>query len=675
VDQVDVLHGVRVADPYRWLEDENSAEVQSWMATQNDRAHGMLAALPERKAIAARLKDLMYVETVQAPQVRKGRYFYGRRQADQEKTIVYWKQGKKGKEHVLLDPNSWSQDGSVSLSEWSVSWDGKLVAYKRNENNSDEATLYVMAVDTGDVSAIDTIAGAKYADASWTPANDGFYYTWLPTAEDTSISASDRPGYAEVRFHKLGTDSKNDEVVRERTGDATKFLAAGLSRDGRWLLLHVFYGWSGSDVYFMDLRAPGKDRAWQPLVTGGKYHYSAFVQEGRFYVYTDEDAPHYRIFRVDPAHPERKAWTEVVAERADATLTDARVLGGKLALNYLKDAVSKLEVRELNGKLVRELPLPALGTVAGFVGLEDQDEAYYYFESFTVPTEIYATSIKTGKTSLYARVKVPIDPTAYSVDQVFYSSKDGTRVSMFVVAPKGLARDGQSRLLLEGYGGFQVAQTPEFSPLIYPWLERGGVFAMPNLRGGGEYGEQWHRDGMLLKKQNVFDDFIGAARKLIADGYTRPDRLAIRGGSNGGLLMGAAMTQQPDLFAAVLCGVPLLDMVRYQLVGAGKTWTSEYGSVDDAEQFAALYAYSPYHHVTKGTKYPALLLLSADKDDRVDPMHARKFAAAMQAATSGGPVLLRVEQHSGHRGADLIKASVEKVADELAFGLAMTAGH
>jgi prolyl oligopeptidase len=668
----DLLHGERVADPYRWLEDAKSPEVQLWMGAQDQLARARLRALPERDAIAARLKELMYVDQIFAPVQRGGRYFFSRRRAAEEKAVVYWKKGKKGAEHVLLDPNGWSSDGSVSLTGWEPSWSGKLVAFRKSENNSDEATMAVMEVDTGKVREIDTIAGAKYAMASWTPKDEGFYYTWLPTPSP-AIPSSERPGYATVRFHQLGTDPAQDPVLHDKTGDPSKFLGAYVSRDGRWLLLRVDHGWTASDAYVMDLRAPAAKRSWKPLATGGKWHYSVQAYGGRFYVHTDEAAPNWRVLRVDPARPAREQWQEVVAERADATLSEVSVLGGKLALHYLKDAASQLEIRELDGELVRQLPLPTIGTVTGPTGRDDDDEAFFAFESFTVPPEVYSTSIASGKTTLRARVQVPIDPTAYSVEQAFLRSKDGTRISMFLVVPKGFRRDGQGRALLSGYGGFQVAETPIFRASIYPWIERGGVFALANLRGGGEYGESWHRAGMRLQKQHTFDDFIAAAEYLIAEKVTRPERLAIRGASNGGLLLGAVITQRPELFAAALCGVPLLDMVRYHQFGSGKTWISEYGSADDPELFRTLVGYSPYHHVRAGTKYPSLLLLSADSDDRVDPMHARKFAAAMQAASAGGPVLLRIERKAGHAGADLIKATVEKTADEYAFALAETA--
>ncbi len=670
VDAAETLHGETVADPYRWLEEGKSPEVQAWMEAQDGVTRRFLARLPEREPLARRLRELFYVDSVSAPLRRGGRTFLTRRKGSQEKAIVCWKEGKAGEEKVLFDPNAWSDDGNVSLGDWSPSWDGTKVAYQVHRNNSDEATLHVIDVASGRVSAVDVIEGAKYASASWTPSGDGFYYTWLPPLG--KVPEAERPGWAEVRFHRLGEEPARDRVVHARTGDPTAFLGASLSRDGRWLVLSVQHGWTSTDVLFRDLHDPAHEDRWTPLVVGILAHFSVDVFRDRFYVTTDDGAPRGRVWEVDPLHPARKAWREVVPERADATLAGAAVLGGRLVVGLLRNASSRVEVRERDGRLLRELPLPGLGSVGGPTGDPEDDEAFYSFESYTTPREIWSFSVATGRQELFARLPVPVETEPYVVEQVFYPSKDGTRVSMFLVHRKDLVKDGSARCLLYGYGGFQASETPVFAASLFPWLERGGVFAAPNLRGGGEYGEAWHRDGMLLAKQNVFDDFVAAAGWLVEERYTRPSRLVIRGGSNGGLLVGAAMTQRPDLFAAVLCGVPLLDMVRYPLFGSGKTWVSEYGSPDDPAPFKALLAYSPYHHVTRGTRYPALLLLSADSDDRVDPMHARKFAAAVQAASTGGPVLLRIERNAGHGGADMIKASVESRADEYAFALALT---
>jgi prolyl oligopeptidase len=664
-DRFDDLHGVRVADPYRWLEDGHSEEVTKWVGEQDVIARAYLARLPGRDATRERLKELLYVESTNLPRHHGHRWFFSRRDAGKEKFTVYFREGKTGKDKVLLDPNAWSADGSVALGAWSVSWDGRLVAYAIKRNNSDEATLFVMDVATGSKHAVDVIEGAKYAYPSWTPSGDGFFYTWLPAAD--AVPIADRPGYAEVRFHKLGVDPKKDKVVHEKTGDPKTFIRAVLSKDGRWLVLTIPHGWSRTDVYVKDLRA--KEQAWKPLTVGRDAIYNIEVDRNHLWVHTNEDAPNYRVLRVDPTHLGRQNWTEIVPERKAATLQWCSSVGHHLLLAYLKDVASEAELRDSDGKLLRTLVLPGIGSLSGVSGNVDDDLVYYSFQSFTYPTEIFETSIANSTTRTWSRLKVPVDPSQYEVEQLFATSKDGTRVPFFVVRGKGVARNRATPTILYGYGGFEISQMAIFSPSIYPWLERGGIWVVANLRGGGEYGENWHRRGMRREKQNVFDDYIAVAEELVRQGFTRPEKLAAYGLSNGGLLVGAAITQRPDLFRVALCGVPLLDMVRYQQFGSGKTWTEEYGSADDAGDFAALFAYSPYHHVTKGTKYPATLLLGADTDDRVDPMHARKFAAALQWASSGPPTLLRVERNSGHQGADLVKATMEKIVDEYAFAL------
>jgi prolyl oligopeptidase len=661
----DVLHGVTVADPYRWLENAKSPEVQSWMDAQDGLARAQLKTMPGRDAIADRLRQLLYYDALGTPIHRGNRYFYTRRLASKEKAIVYVREGRDGAERVLLDPNAWTKDGSEGLGGFWPSWDGRRVAFKVRHNNSDETTSYVLDADTLERSKIDVIDGTKYAGASWTPSGDGFYYTWIPP--EGSVPVADRPGEQVIKFHRLGEDPAKDRVVVEKIGDPTTFQDVELSIDGRWLVRSVRHGWRSTDVSFRDGRK--ESGPWTTLVDGKDAIYDLDVFRDRFYVATNEGAPNRRVFAVDPAHPDRASWQEIVPERKSATLESANLVGGKLALVYLQDVLSHVEIRDLDGKLSRELPLPELGSASGLVGRPDEDEAYFSFESFTVPDTIYRTSVAQGGMQVFFRLEVPVDPSRYATEQVFATSQDGTKVPVFVVHAKGQKPDKDAPALLTGYGGFLISERPAFKPSIFPWLERGGVFALAVLRGGGEYGEEWHRAGMLTKKQNVFDDFIAAAEKLVADGWTSPAKLAIRGGSNGGLLVSAAEVQRPDLFGAVLCGVPLIDMVRYHLFGSGKTWISEYGSAADAEQFKAILAYSPMQHVKQGAHYPPTLLLSADADDRVDPMHARKFAAELQEASAGGPVLLRIERHSGHGGSDQIKATIEKTADEYAFAL------
>ncbi|WP_426757371.1 prolyl oligopeptidase family serine peptidase [Myxococcus sp. Y35] len=659
---VDTLHGVQVADPYRWLEDEKAPEVQAWMKAQDAFAREQLATFPGRDALAKRFKELFYTDSISTPSRRNGRYFYTRTHKDKEKGIVYWRQGESGPEKVLLDPNTWSEDGTVSLGTWSVSWDGKKVAFAQKPNAADEAVLHVIDVDSGEWSKVDVIEGGKYATPRWTPDSKGFYYEWLPT--DPSIKVDERPGYTTIRYHVLGTDPAKDAVVHERTGDPTTFLQSDLSRDGKYLFVYILRGWSENDIYW---KRPG-EKDFRLLVKGEGAKYEVHAWKDRFYVLTDEGAPRQRIFEVDPAKPARAAWKEIVAEDPVASLQSVNIVGGHLALEYLKDATTEVRVATLKGQPVRTVQLPGVGAASNLVGLEDLDEAYFVFTSFTTPRQIYKTSVSTGKSELWAKVDLPMNPEQYKVEQVFYPSKDGTKVPMFVVHRKDLALDGNAPTLLYGYGGFNVSMEPTFRASILPWLDAGGVYAVANLRGGGEYGKAWHDAGRLDKKQNVFDDFHAAAEYLVQAKYTQPKRLAIHGGSNGGLLVGAAMTQRPELYGAVVCAVPLLDMVRYHLFGSGRTWIPEYGTADKAEDFKTLYAYSPYHHVRPGVRYPALLMMAADHDDRVDPMHARKFVAAVQNAPGNpAPALLRIEANAGHGGADQVAKAIESSTDLYAF--------
>ncbi|HEV7865381.1 MAG TPA: prolyl oligopeptidase family serine peptidase [Acidimicrobiia bacterium] len=665
-DVVETLHGTEVHDPYRWLEDGASPEVQTWAKDQNAFARQQLDRLAGRDKLAKRLHDVSYVDAVSTPQRAGSRLFFTRRKADQEKAVLYWRDETDGVDHALVDPNAASADGSTALGDWVSSYDGKTLAYALRENNADEATLYVKDVATGKVSDRDRIDGAKYATPSWTPAGDAFYYTWLPT--DPAIPAAERPGRAEVRYHALGTDPAKDPIIRPASGDPEKFVGPALSRDGRWLLAYEVT-FSRADVYFKDLRAP--DAGWKTLVAGVPAQFSVEVWKDRFYIRTDDGASRDRLLRADPsaADPaDRKQWEEIVPEAADAVLEGMAVVGGRLALTYLRNAASELEIRTLDGKPIRTVKLPGIGSSGGLVGTADGDEAFYNYSSFTDPPEIWRTSVATGETKLWSRREVPVDPKPYAVEQVLYPSKDGTKVPMFLVHRKDAKRDGSTPFMLTGYGGFGINMEPSFSGRLYPWLEAGGGYALANLRGGGEYGEDWHKAGSLGNKQNVFDDFIAAGEYLVKEGWTKPERLAIQGGSNGGLLMGAALTQRPDLFKAVICEVPLLDMVRYHRFGSGRTWVSEYGSADNKDDFGWLYAYSPYHHVKSGTPYPAVLMASSDSDDRVDPLHARKMTAALQAASTGaGPILLRIEAHAGHGGADLVSAAVAKAVDVYAF--------
>lgn len=665
-DQSFTLHGESWNDPYAWLEDEKAPEVQSWLAAQDAFTRGQLARLPGREALSTRFRQLYYVDAVSAPTVRGNRSFYVRTFATKEKSILYVRDGD-GPERVLLDPNAWT---NVSLGDWSPSWDGKKLAYNQNPNHADEAVLHVLDVDTGK-DLPDVIPGTKYAGPDWTPDGKGFYYEWLPT--DPSIPTDARPGYTEVRYHALGTPPDKDPVLHPRTGSAETFLGSTVSMDGRWQVYSVAHGWNSTDVYLQDLKS--KDRAIVPLVIDQPNIYQVEVWKDELYVVTNEGAPRYRVFKAPATKPARENWKEIVKEDASATLSSVSIVGGQLGLQYLQDVVGSLKLVTLDGAPVRGVGLPGVGSVSGLYGRPDLGKAWFSWSSFTSPRQVYEVDLATGKVALWAKVDVPVDPTPFLVEQVWYPSKDGTRIPMFLVHRKDVVLDGENRVLLYGYGGFSVNMEPGFRSSIYPWLEAGGVYAVANLRGGGEFGEDWHAAGMLDKKQNVFDDFVAAGQWLVREKWTRPERLAISGGSNGGLLMGAATVQAPSQWGAVICSVPLLDMLRYQLYGSGRTWIPEYGNAEVASQYTFIKTWSPYQQIKRGVAYPAFLMDASDHDDRVDPMHARKFTAALQDATSSGrPVWLRVEKNAGHGGADQVSAAVERSTDVYSFLMSQLGG-
>jgi len=659
----ETLHGVSVEDPYRWLEDGRDPEVRAWAEAQDRFARERLDALPMTVELRRRFAELYYVEQRDPPFRAGKRYFWGERGKMQEKSVVRSRLGKAGAPETVLDPNTWSSDGSLSLGAWSVSRDGNTIAYLVSKNAADEASLHFMDVKSGK-KLPDVIEGAKYSwQLGWSLDDRSVYYTWVPPAG--SVPTAERPGYAEIRKHRLGTDPAKDPVIWQKTGDPKTFVhVSSATDDDPYLFYEIRHGWVSRDAWFLDLRDP---RArWRELVRGKPSNYYPFSYRGRIYVVSDEAAPRGRVFRVDPRRPERERWTEIVPEHPTRTLQWAQPLGKKLVLSYLDDVKSLLEVRDLDGRFERSVELPGIGT-ASLSGHPDDDDATLAFTTFTTPSQLYRTSVSRGGLELDYQVEVPFDPSPYAVEQLFASSKDGTRVPAFVISAKDAPRDGTRPLLLYGYGGFGDTLTPMFWGSIVPWLERGGSAAFANLRGGAEYGEAWHQAGMRHRKQNSIDDFHAVAEALIAEGYTRSERLAIRGDSNGGLLVGAALVQRPELYRAVLCGVPLLDMLRYDAFGSGKTWIEEYGTANDPADFPFLLALSPYHHVKAGTRYPSVILLSAADDDRVDPLHARKFAAMLQTRSAGGPVLLRVETQAGHGGGDTIKSLVEERAQAFAF--------
>ncbi|HLN29833.1 MAG TPA: prolyl oligopeptidase family serine peptidase [Gemmataceae bacterium] len=656
------LFGTDVADPYRWLEDGQSSEVKAWVDKQNDLTHSVLDHLSGREAIRRRLNDLLSIGSLGTPQPAKGHYFYTKRTGKENQAILYVREGLQGKQRVLIDPNALAADGTVALDWWFPSRDGRYVAYGLSANGSEQSVLHVLDVETGK-NLSDIIERTQACSVAWLPDSKAFYYTRYPAAG--TVPKQEEKYHRHVFLHVLGADPAHDKDTFGAERQPEDWPDVALSPDGRWLVVTVEMGWSMSEVYFKDLQKAGAP--FVPLVEKVPALFTVVVRNDRFYVHTNEQAPRYRLFQVDPLAPERKEWTELLPESEDV-LEGVAVIGKTLAALYMHQASSRLRLCDDAGKLIEEVKLPTLGTVGGLRGEWDGNELFFGFDSFTMPTGVYHVDLRDRKTDLWEKVPADLDWSRYEVEQVRYPSKDGTSITMFLAHKKGLERNSRNPTLLSAYGGFNVNITPQFSPSRFLFLEAGGLIAIPNLRGGGEFGEGWHRAGMLDKKQNVFDDFVSAALWLIKEKYTSCDRLAIQGGSNGGLLMGAALTQRPDLFRAVVCQVPLLDMIRYHKFLIARLWIPEYGSADDPEQFTWLYAYSPYHHVHSGTAYPAVLLTAAESDTRVDALHARKMAARLQAATaSDQPILLRIETKAGHGAGKPRAKLLDELTDEWSF--------
>jgi len=654
-DVVEQIHGVSVADPYRWLEDQQSPETRAWIEAEDKCTDAVLSAIPGRAEITKRLTELMRVDTVGLPVERGGMYFFAKRGANQELFVTYKRKGLDGPDEVLIDPHPLSADHSTSAALRAVSRDGMLAAYGIRAGGRDEVTIHFIDAQTGKDLA-DSLPVGDYFSIAIEPSKQGVYYT-LQGVQGTRLF-----------HHKMGTDASTDEVVFGKGYGRDKILSAQLSADGRDLLITVIYG-SGStrsELYFKDLQTGG---AVQPIVNDLDSLFFGEAEDGQVYIDTNWNAPHWHVYRADLAHPARENWKKIVPE-SDATIESVALTGGKVLARYVRDAVSEVKIFDADGKPYGTVPLPGLGTVSGISSRWDSSEFFFSFDSFNVPASVYRYDLGKRAAEIWAAPKVPIEKNAYSVEQVWYTSKDGTRVPMFLFYKKGLVRDGARPTLLTGYGGFDLNSAPRFDPSATFWVERGGVYAVANLRGGGEFGEAWHHAGMMEKKQNVFDDFIAAAEWLVSNHYTNPQKLAIEGGSNGGLLVGAALTQKPNLFRAVVCGYPLLDMVRYHKFMQGPFWVPEYGSSEDAAQFKYLYAYSPYHNVKDGAKYPAVLFITGDGDTRVAPLHARKMAARLQAAASsepGRPILLQYDTKSGHSGGRPLNKQIEEDTDILSF--------
>ena len=679
---VDTLHGVEIADPYRWLEDGASEEVRTWAAAQTSRTEQILAVLPGFSTLRARIEELLRVGAVEPPVVvaRAGlpsRYFHRRQSPSQDQPALYVRDGHDGADRLVIDPNAHASDGTVALDWWTPSWDGRLLAYGLSARGTEDSTLRVRDVDRGvDLPETEVIPGARYASIAWLPDGSGFFYSRYPRRG--AVPEGEERYRRRIHEHRLGRDPDLDPVVFGEDRDLADMPFIDISPGGRWLVALVHRGWSRRELYLRDLRK-GAEAPWIPLavpIEAGAY--DAIVRDDHLLVRTNEGAPTYRLFRVDPERPERAAWREILPPSSDVLASVAEV-GGELVAVYIRDARSVLKRFSEDGAPLGEIPLPTLGAVHAVQGAASGREAYFDFTSFAIPSRVYRLDLGSGATTVWAEVTAPIDPDAFTVDQERATSLDGTSIPMFITRRVDVPRDGTAPAVLAGYGGFSASQTPGWNGARYAFLERGGVHVLANLRGGGEYGEAWHRSGMLESKQNVFDDAIAVAEHVISTGITSPDRLAIMGGSNGGLLVGAAVTQRPELFQAAVCLVPLLDMVRYHRFLIAQLWVPEYGSAEDPAQFQWLHGYSPYHRVQEGVRYPALLFSTAESDTRVDPLHARKMAALMQWATSSDrPVMLRIEADAGHGAGKPISKRIDESAMIYAFlgwQLGMSAGR
>ena len=665
VDQVDDYHGVKVADPYRWLEDTDSADTHAWVEAENKLTFGYLEQIPYRKSIHDRLTKLWNYERFGVPEQQGGRYFYQHNSGLQNQSVLYVAESLTAEPRVLLDPNTLSTDGTVALVGHAVSDDGKLLAYGTSASGSDWMEWRVREVSTGK-DLPDLIKWVKFSGASWTKDGKGFFYSRYDEPKQGTM-LRDANYFQKLYFHRLGTPQAEDKLIYERPDNKELGFAGQVTDDGHYLMITVWQGTSPKNrLYYKDLTKP--DSEVVKLLDDFDAEYQFIDNDGPvLWMKTDLDAPRGRLIAIDTQHPERANWKTIVPEGKDK-LNSANVLNDSFVLAYLKDAQTEVRVYDLSGKFIRNVDLPGIGTADGFGGKRKDKETFYAFTSFIVPTSIYRYDLEAGKSAVFRQPKVDFDPNRYETEQVFYKSKDGTRVPMFLTHKKGLKLDGQNPVLLYAYGGFNISLTPAFSVANIVWLEMGGVYAQPNLRGGGEYGEDWHQAGTKLKKQNVFDDFIGAAEWLITNHYTTPSNLAIRGGSNGGLLVGACLTQRPDLYGATLPQVGVMDMLRFHKFTIGWAWTSDYGSSDDPDIFKALYAYSPLHNLKTGTKYPATLVTTADHDDRVVPGHSFKFAATLQADQAGSaPVLIRIETKAGHGAGKPISKQIEEIGDAWTF--------
>lgn len=665
VDQVDDFHGTKVADPYRWMEQTDTPEMQQWIASENSITTAYLSQIPQREKIKDRLTELWNYERYSAPaKIADGFYIYYKNDGLQNQSVMYKAASIEDPGTVFFDPNTLSTDGTAALSGSSFTDDGKLWAYGVAVAGSDRTEWHVMNVATGKLLA-DTLAPNRQGGIAWLKDNSGFYYSgYQPVAKGEELKASTY--FQKIYFHKLGTPQSDDKVVYERPDNKEYFSGAEVSEDGKWLLITVGKGTERMNmVYFRSLDAA--DSPIVPLIGDLNNSWYFIGNDGPvFYFQTDKDAPRGKVVKVNVLAREH-LFQDVIPESQD-TLNGVQFINDQFVLNYMHDAHTAIRIYTKEGKAVREVGLPGIGSAGGFGGKRHDTETFYSYSSFNTPPTIYRYDMKTGKSTLFRKSDVKFDPSLYEVKQVFYTSKDGTKVPMFISFKKGIKLDGSNPTILYGYGGFNIPSTPGFSVSRLEWMEMGGIYAVACIRGGSEYGKDWWKGGSRLNKQNVFDDFAWAGKWLIANKYTSTPKLAIQGGSNGGLLVGATLNQHPELFGAAIPQVGVMDMLRFDKFTIGWAWRSDYGDPTDEADFKAMYAYSPYHNIKPGTKYPATLITTADHDDRVFPAHSFKYAAAMQAAQSGqAPVLIRIETKAGHGAGKPTSKQIEEVADIYAF--------
>ena len=669
--QVDDYHGTKIADPYRWLENSDSPETVDWIKKENAISLPYLEKLPSRGDFQERLTKLLKFERYSTPDWEGGRYIYEKNDGLQNQDVIYTVKELSDAPQVVLDPNKLAADGTISVSTTALSSDGRFFAYGLESSGSDWNEIHVRDLQT-DQDLPDLVRWAKFTGISWTKDNRGFFYTRYPAPSSASGQKLDSLRDPRIYYHRLGDSQDRDQLIYDRPDHPEWLLHASTSKDGRYLIITASENTVPRNaVYVVNLVDPSHpklDSPLHPVFAQLDALYEAFSVVGdRLLLRTDRNAPKYKVIAVDLSHLDQPVSDDVIPESKDL-LEQVQVVGGKLVLCYLVDAKNQLKIASLDGKTEAEVPLPTLGSVHALSGDQDRPELFYSFDSFVFPAAIYRYDVNTGKNEVFRKPSVPISSDDYETEQIFYHSKDGTRVPMFIVHRKGIKLDGTNPALLTGYGGFNISIKPTFSYSYFTWVEKGGVFAEPNLRGGGEYGQDWHQAGTKERKQNVFDDFIAAAETLIAQKYTSPKHLGIFGGSNGGLLIGACLTQRPDLFGATVPAVGVLDMLRYQDFTIGSAWISDYGSSDNPKDFKYLIKYSPLHNIHPGTCYPPTLITTADHDDRVVPGHSFKFAAALQAAQScDNPILIRVDTKAGHGGGKPIAKIIEERADQLAF--------